>query len=56
MLKRIANFDTEDWKHIWWLFKNMLKQFFIECDFEEAKLAWLFITMHFCYDSHRKDD
>lgn len=52
MLKRILNFDKQDKKHCWWLFKNMIKQFLL-FEFAESKEAWLLLKFHLTYDSHR---
>ena len=49
-ITRIMSFESHDWEHIWWLCKNMCKRFVL-CDFEEAHEAWLFIKLHFSYDS-----
>jgi len=50
MIKRIFSFNKKDWKHIWWLFINMNKQAF-KTNFSESYEAWLFIKLHFKYDS-----
>jgi len=55
MIKRIWNFDDGDWNHIWWIFKNMVKQFFVECDWHETKESWYFLKLHLCYDHKRID-
>lgn len=52
MLKRILNFDKNDWKHISCLFKNMIKQF-IFGDFHEAREALYWIQIHLNYDSNK---
>lgn len=52
MIKRILNFDSKDWNHVWCLFKNMVVQF-CKGDLLEAKDAWYFIRFHFEYDSKR---
>ncbi len=54
VLKRLVNFNKKDWKHVWWLFKNMIKQFFIG-DLHESKEAYLFLKIHLSYDSTRVD-
>jgi hypothetical protein len=51
-IKRIFCFQIHDWKHIGWLTKNMIKQFFIG-DTHEAKEAWYFILIHLSYDSKK---
>lgn len=54
MLKRILSFDKQDWKHIAFLFKNMIKQFF-KGDIQESKEAFIWIKTHLSYDSERVD-
>ncbi len=55
-IKRIANFDKTDWKHIGWLFRNIIKQFF-KGEFSESYDAWMWIKIHCSYDSNRlKED
>jgi len=56
MIKRIWKYDKNDWKHIGWLFRNMLKQFFFEANPKEAKEAWYWILMHLSNDSERKEN
>jgi hypothetical protein len=51
-IKRIFCFQIQDWQHIGWLTKNMIKQFFIG-DMHEAKEAWYFILIHLSYDSKK---
>lgn len=51
---QIINFDKQDWKHVWWLLKNMIYQFTIG-DFEESKEAWYWLKMHCTYPSNRID-
>lgn len=52
MLKRILNFDKQDWKHVRFLFGNMIKQWIL-MDYNESKEAWIFLKLHFTYDSKR---
>lgn len=52
MIKRILKFKADDWKHIWFLFKNMIVQF-LKGDFLEAKDAWYWIRIHVEFDSKR---
>lgn len=52
MIKRILNFDKTDWKHVSFLFFNMVKQFII-MDYQESKEAWYFLKLHLMYDSNR---
>lgn len=49
MFKRILSFDKNDWKHVTWLFRNMIKQFIIG-DFHEAKEAYYWIKIHLSYN------
>lgn len=53
MLKRVMNFDKQDWKHVSWLTGNMLKNFFIRCDLSAARESWLWLKLHFTHDSKR---
>lgn len=55
MIKRIIKFNLKDWEHIWWLFKNMIKQF-AKGDYAESYDAWMWIRVHLSYDSFRKDE
>ena len=50
--KRVLNFDKQDWKHIIFLFTNMIKQWFL-MDYNESKDAWIFLKLHFTHDSDR---
>jgi hypothetical protein len=52
MLKKILNFKEDDWNHIGWLFRNMIKQFILG-DFHEAREALYFIQIHLSYNSKR---
>ena len=52
MLKRIMNFDKQDWKHCLWLFGNMIKQFLL-WDFKESDEAWALLKLHFTHDHTR---
>ncbi|MGG5341159.1 hypothetical protein IGI58_003615 [Enterococcus sp. AZ020] len=54
MFKRIINFKMSDWKHIWWLWKNMHIQFF-KGNFSESYEAWMWILVHLSYDSEKKE-
>lgn len=53
MIKRIVNFDKQDWKHVSWLFNNMLKQLFIEFNWHETKESYYWIMIHLTHDSNR---
>lgn len=52
MIKRIMRFDKKDWEHCSWLFKNMIKQFWL-CKFEESYEAWCFLKLHLMHDHKR---
>lgn len=52
MWKRIINFDKQDWKHVRFLFFNMIKQFF-NGDLQESKEAYYWLKFHFNNDSKR---
>lgn len=54
MIKRIIGFDEQDWKHILFLLKNGIKQFF-KGDFHESKEAFIWLKTHLSYDSKRID-
>lgn len=54
MIKRIINFDKQDWKHVSSLFVNGIKQFF-KGDLHESKEAFIWLKTHFSYDSKRVD-
>lgn len=56
MIKRALNFDRQDWKHMKFLFLNMLKQFFIELNWHEAKEAYIWMKIHLSYDSSFVED
>lgn len=51
MLNRILKFDTRDWKHMRFLFLNMLNQLFIKFDYHEAKESYIWMKIHISYDS-----
>ncbi len=51
---QIFKFNKNDWQHVAWLFKNMIKQFFLG-DFHEAREAFLWIKIHCIYESKRND-
>lgn len=52
MIKRIMNFDKKDWKHVSWLFRNMIKDFWL-CNFEDSHESWLFLKLHLTHDHTR---
>jgi hypothetical protein len=52
VIKRIFNFDKKDWKHVGFLFFNMIKQFF-KGDLHESKEACYWLKFHLTYDSKR---
>lgn len=49
LIKRVMGFKSKDYKHLWFLFKNMHKQMFLG-DYAEAYDAWMWIRVHFAYD------
>lgn len=49
MIKRVLKFNKQDWKHVWWLFRNMIKQFVL-FNFSEAEESWFFLKLHFTHD------
>lgn len=53
-MKRVLTFNKQDWKHIGFLTKNMFIQFF-KGDLAESYEAWMWIKVHFSYDSTRKE-
>lgn len=54
MIHRILNFDKQDWKHCWWLFKSMIKSFML-FEFSESEEAWVLLKLHLTMDSNRMD-
>lgn len=52
VLKRLRSYDEHDWKHVRFLFWNMIKQFII-FEYGEAKDAFYFLKLHLLYDSER---
>jgi hypothetical protein len=52
LIKRVLSFEKHDWKHVWFLFKNMVTQF-IKGDLHESKDAFMWIKIHFTYDSQK---
>lgn len=55
IIKRIFAFDSRDWKHLWFLFKNMNKQL-LKGDYAEAYDAWMWIRVHLTYEGKWKED
>ncbi len=53
IIKRIRNFDSKDKEHCWWLFKNMLKNFFL-FEIEDALDSFYWLKIYIFYDSKRK--
>jgi hypothetical protein len=51
-MKQIKNFNKDDWKHIWWLFGNMIKQFILG-NWNESKDAYYWIKIHCTYESKK---
>jgi hypothetical protein len=52
MFKRILNFDKQNWQHIGWLLKTMIKNF-IKGDINEFIEGFYLIKLHLSYDSKR---
>jgi hypothetical protein len=52
MIRRVMKFDKQDWKHVWWLFRLMVKSFFL-FRFNDAEEAWIFLKLHFTHDHTR---
>jgi hypothetical protein len=52
IIKRVLNFDKDDWKHCHWLFRSMVKKFFI-LEFNDAYESWLFLKLHLTHDSKK---
>lgn len=50
MLKRIVNYNKEDWKHISFLLKNSVIQFY-KGNFNDSIDALYWIKIHLTYDS-----
>lgn len=48
----ILNINKQDWKHISWLFRNMVKQFCIG-NVEGVKESWMWIRIHCLYKSRK---
>lgn len=52
MLKRIIHFKKDDWKHIGWLLKTIVKNF-AKGDLNEFIEGFYFIKLHLCHDSKK---
>ena len=52
MIKRILLFSIDDWIHIWWLTRQMIKNFFL-FKFDQSDEMWCWLKVHFKYDSKR---
>ncbi|UYL12624.1 hypothetical protein DUT89_10035 [Bacillus subtilis] len=52
MIKRIMSFKYDDWRHIFFLLKNVAKNFF-KGDFHEASDALYWIRVHLSFDSNK---
>lgn len=52
MIKRITSFKNDDWRHIFFLLKNVAKNFF-KGDFHEASDALYWIRVHLSFDSNK---
>jgi len=55
MIKRIRNFDSQDWRHVRSLTANIFVQL-LKGDWAEAKDAAYWLRLHFTHDSERVDD
>lgn len=53
MIKRLINFDKQDWDHVSFLFTNMMKQLFVKFNWHETKESYIWLKIHLMYDSHR---
>ncbi|MGG5324334.1 hypothetical protein IGJ83_000730 [Enterococcus pernyi] len=56
VIKGIFSFDSRDWKHLWFLFKNMHKQLFWYQDYGEACDSWMWIRIHLTYEGKWKEN
>ena len=54
MVKRVLNFDKQDWDHVSTLFFNGIKQF-LKGDVEQSREAFYFMKLHFEFDSHKRE-
>jgi hypothetical protein len=50
---QILKFKKDDWKHVGWLFRNMIYQFCIG-EWGEAKEAFYWIKIHCIYESNKR--
>lgn len=58
ILKRIWNFDKEQWNLLMFFIKNLFKQLFIGIavgNLSEFIDTWQWLKMHCCYDSKLKE-
>lgn len=55
MIRRVLSFDTQDWKHVSWLFGDMCISA-LKLDFHEAREAYIFMKLHFTHDSTRIEE
>lgn len=54
MIKRILKFNKQDWRHIGWLLKGLIKNF-IKCDYHEFMECYYLIKLHMSYDCKMKE-
>jgi hypothetical protein len=52
MIRRILNFDRQDWQHIGWLLGRILSGFW-NGNAEQIVDAWRWLRLHLEYDSTR---
>lgn len=52
-INRILKFDKQDWRHIRFLLKSLIIQFFIKHNWHETKDTYYWIKIHVMYDSER---
>ena len=50
MIKRMINFKMHDWKHVFWLFKQMVKSY-LTLDYQGFAEAKFFLKLHLTCDS-----
>ena len=52
MFKIIKGYDKEDWKHVWWLFRSMIKGLLTLND-HRVEEAFFFLKLHLTKKSTR---
>jgi len=55
MIKRILNFNKQDWKHMSFLFGTLITNFF-KCDYHEMLESYYLLKLHLSYDSQIKEN